>query len=278
MVKKIALLFDEKKAYILETIEKAVLVLSGCGMQIFISSKIKNQIKDRSVIFFDNVYDIIPSVDMVVAFGGDGSIIYFSKLCAGFNKPVLGVNTGKIGFLSGIERCEVDKLRRLSENKCIIENHFLLETEYDGKIFLALNELVISRKPVSRMLDFEIYKSGKKISSFRADGVIVSTPTGSTAYSFSAGGPIIDNEVNCFAVTPICPHEISCKCMILPCDQEILIKTEGEAVLNADGSRDFANINSEFIKIKKSGLIAKFVKFSKNCLYENIEKKILKRR
>ena len=127
------------------------------------------------------------------------------------------------------------------------------------------------------MLEFEIYKSGEKIVSFRADGVIVATPTGSTAYSLSAGGPIIDNDANCVAVTPICPHETSCKCIILPCDCEISVKTQGDAAIITDGVGDFAKLDGEIIKIRKSDLSTKFIKFSKNHMYKNIEKKILKR-
>lgn len=278
MIKKVALLFDEKKEYNLKIIENAISVLSDCGVQIFLSSKIKNYIKNKSVNFFDDVNIIIPNIDVAIILGGDGSIIYFSKLCAGFNKPVLGINTGKVGFLSTIEKDELDKLKLLVDGKYIVENHFLLEIKYSGRTFLALNEFVVSRNPLLRMLDFEIYKLEEKIFSFRADGVIITTPTGSTAYSLSAGGPIIDNDADCLAITPVCPHEVSCKCMVIPSNCEISIKTQGEVVLNADGVGEFAGLNGEMIKIKKSDFAVKFIKFSKNHLYENIEKKILKRR
>ena len=277
MIKKIALLFDENKGFKTETIEKAVSVLTSCGMQIFISSKIKGHIKNNNVNFFDDINEMISSSDAAMVFGGDGSIIYFSKLCAKFNKPILGVNTGKIGFLSTIEKSEIDKLKRLVNGDYIIENHFLLEANYNNEKFLVLNEFAVNRGPFSRMLDFEIYKSEGIILSFRADGMIVSTPTGSTAYSFSAGGPIIDNDANCVAVTPVCPQEISCRPIILSCDDEISIKSCGEAILNADGVGKAAKLNGEMIKIKKADAAVKFIRFSKNHFYKNFEKKILKR-
>lgn len=277
MIKKIALLFDENKEYKTETIEKAASVLAACGLQVFISSKIKGHIKNNGLNFFDDISEMISSSDASLVFGGDGSIMYFSKLCAKFNKPVLGVNTGKMGFLSTIEKDEIDELKRLANGDYITENHFLLEINHNNENFLALNELSVNRGSFSRMLDFEIYKSGERILSFRADGVIVSTPAGSTAYSFSAGGPIIDNNVNCVAVTPVCPQEISCRPIILSCEDEISIKSCGEAILNADGVGKSAKLNGEMIKIKKADAAVKFIRFSKNHFYKNLEKKILKR-
>ena len=277
MIKKIALLFDENKEYKTETIEKAASVLTSCGLQVFISSKIKGHIKNDGLNFFDDISEMISGSDASVIFGGDGSIIYFSKICAKFNKPILGINTGKMGFLSTVEKNETDKLKSLANGDYITENHFLLEVNNNNESFLALNEISVNRGSFSRMIDFEIYKSEERILSFRADGVIVSTPTGSTAYSFSAGGPIIDNDVNCVAVTPICPQEISCRPVILSCDDEILVKSCGEAVLNVDGVGDVAKLNGEFVKIKKADTAVKFIRFSKNHFYKNLEKKILKR-
>lgn len=277
MVKKIALLFDENKEFKTETIEKAVSVLAAYDVQIFISSKIKGHIKNNCLNFFDDISEMISSSDASVVFGGDGSIIYFSKLCAKFNKPILGINTGKMGFLSTIEKSEIDKLKRLANGDYITENHFLLEINHNNENFLALNEFAVNRGSFSRMLDFEIYKSGERILSFRADGVIVSTPAGSTAYSFSAGGPIIDNDANCVAVTPVCPQEISCRPIILSCEDEISIKTYGEVILNADSVGKAAKLNGEMVKIKKADAAVKFIRFSKNHFYKNFEKKILKR-
>lgn len=277
MIKKLAFLFDEKKEYNLEIIEKAILALSNDSVQIFLSSKIKDFVKNKNVIFFDDINSAVSNSDMAIVFGGDGSTIYFSKLCAGFNKPVLGINTGRIGFLSTIEKSELNKLRLLVDGNYIIENHLLLEVKYNKKSLFVLNEFSIIRNPLSRMMDFEVYKLGEKISSFRADGVIVATPTGSTAYSLSSGGPIIDNDASCVVITPVCPHEISCRPIILPCDQEISIKTQGDAVVNIDGTGDFAKLNGEMITIKKSNFTAKFIRFDKKHIYKNIEKKILKR-
>ena len=277
MIKRVAFLFDEKKEYNLEIIKKAVSVFADCGIQIFLSLRMKNYTENENVVFFNDINGAISNSDIAIVFGGDGSIIYFSKLCAKFNKPILGINTGKMGFLSSVEKDELDKLKCLSEGNYLVENHFLIEAKCNKKTFFALNEISIVRNSLSRMMNFEIYKSGEKIMSFRADGVIVATPTGSTAYSFSSGGPIIDNDANCVVIMPICPHEISCRPIVLSCNQEISIKIQGEGVLSADGVGNFAELNSEMINIKKADFMAGFIRFSKNHMYKNIEKKILKR-
>ena len=226
----------------------------------------------------DELYRI---ADLIITIGGDGTIIRYAKRAALDNKPVLGINAGRMGYLANIEQNELALLSKLKSNEYFIENRMMLNVEiYENskKIneFLALNDAVITSGFISRIIDTNVFVGNDSIN-YRADGLIVSTPTGSTAYSLAAGGPIIDPLTENFCITPICSHSLSAKPILLGADNQIRIKSfskkRTEIYLTIDG-RKVANIKPfTQIIISKSNLTAKLIRLNDRSFYKTLSVK-----
>ena len=180
-------------------------------------------------------------VDLVIVIGGDGTLLSIAHLAAQKNVPVMGVNLGRLGFLTEVPLDEmyltVDAF--LEGNSKIISSRQMLEADTKGGTFYCLNDFVINKGALGRMIQCAIWIDGKEIAMTRADGLIISTPTGSTAYSLSAGGPIIQPYIPAIILTPICPHTLSFRPMVISSESEVkVLLTEGEEVyLTIDGQR-----------------------------------------
>lgn len=172
----------------------------------------------------------LPGCDMLIVVGGDGTIIRHARAAANAKKPILGINAGRLGFLSGLEPEHLSRLSQLQLGGYETEHRRFLEVEHhrakDGKVseYLTLNDLVLSNGMISTIVDMDIFCNGAPVNSYRADGVIVSSPTGSTAYALAAGGPIIHPEIDCFSVTPICPHSLANRSILFPGSSEVRIR------------------------------------------------------
>lgn len=219
--------------------------------------------------------------DIIITVGGDGTIMRFAKRAAIDNKPVLGINAGRMGYLANIEQNELHLLSKLKNNEYIIENRMMLNIQIleNGKLineYTALNDAVITSGFISRIIDTSVFVRDDSIH-YRADGLIVSTPTGSTAYSMSAGGPIIDPLTENFCITPICSHSLSAKPIILGTDNQIKLKAfskkRTEIYLTIDG-RKVTNIKpfTEII-VSKSNLTAKLIRLNDRSFYKTLSVK-----
>lgn len=226
----------------------------------------------------DELYKI---ADLIITIGGDGTIIRYAKRAAMDNKPVLGINAGRMGYLANIEQNELHLLSKLKNNEFIIENRMMLTVEIfenDKKLgeYYALNDAVITSGFISRIIDTNVYVGNDSIH-YRADGLIVSTPTGSTAYSMSAGGPIIDPLTESFCITPICSHSLSAKPILLGADNKIKLKSfskkRTDIYLTVDG-RKVANVKPYTeIYISKSNLSAKLIRLNDRSFYKTLSVK-----
>ena len=160
------------------------------------------------VPFPEKVTDaLLQDCDVAVALGGDGTIMHVAKRAARLDRPVLGVNCGKLGFLAGLEMSELPLLAKLPAGTFVSEKRMMLTVEAAGQTYCALNEVVLSRGS-ARMVDICVRDAGRQVLRYQADGVIAATPTGSTAYALSAGGPVVDPAMRCTLVTPVCPHTL----------------------------------------------------------------------
>ena len=182
--------------------------------------------------------------DLILVMGGDGTLLAAARGAHGCNVPILAVNLGSLGFLTAVTVGELyDSLEVVLNGKHQVEYRKMLQIKMlrEGAVvetYHALNDAVLNKGAISRMLDFEAYIDGQFLTQIKADGVIVSTPTGSTAYSLAAGGPIVHPSVEAFLITPICPHTLTNRPVIVPDSSriEIVVKTEAEAVfLTLDG-------------------------------------------
>ena len=180
-------------------------------------------------------------INMAVVVGGDGSILATSKIAATAEIPIIGVHYGSLGFLTDINPENLDELLRVIAGKNKSEQRTMLEVEINqsNKKYLALNEFAINRKDEVHLITYDIYVDGDLMCKQRADGVIVHTPTGSTAYALSAGGPILQPMVNAFGIVPLNPHRLNTRPIVIRNSQEIVIKIHGEQALivSCDGER-----------------------------------------
>ena len=213
-----------------------------------VMSQITTVFKHSKVIVLNsyemNKYRFQDKLDLLIVLGGDGTLLGVARDINGkYDVPILGVNIGNLGFLSSIEIQDFSEaLKKIKNGQYIIQNRILLEctmlNQDDNDKGKALNDVVIARGTLSRMAKFEVFIDNKLYYRFKGDGLIVSTPTGSTGYSFSAGGPFIYPDVDVIILTPICPHTRGMQPIVLKSSSEILIKAEnynGEIYLTFDG-------------------------------------------
>ena len=233
-------------------------------------------------IYSDNVY---LNSDIIVAVGGDATIIRSAKLASYYNKPVLGVNNGTIGYMASIELDELDLLDKLITGDYSIEKRLLIKaTEENGQTHYCLNDLVVKNTSCSGLAEIELYTNDNLTLSSSADGVIISTPTGSTAYSLSAGGPITDPNIDCFIITPICAHSVVARSVILSADNKYKIKIKNNTkkgqkldIKAAFDGREEGSVFSEqeLINFECSlDTCARLIKFKNTSFYDVLKNKL----
>ena len=227
---------------------------------------------------FDN------KLDLLIVLGGDGTLLGIARDINGrYDVPILGVNIGNLGFLSSIEIQDFgEALNKIKNGHYTIQNRILLEctmlNQDDNDKGKALNDVVIARGTLSRMAKFEVFIDNKLYYRFKGDGIIIATPTGSTGYSFSAGGPFIYPDVDVITLTPICPHTRGMQPIVLKSSSEILIKAEnynGEIYLTFDGQEAKQINDNTSIIIKKSDYLAKIMLFDNYDYFNVLRQKIL---
>lgn len=224
------------------------------------------------------------SCDMAVVLGGDGTILESARRVAPIGIPIVGINLGRLGYMAELEVGEIDKLEQIVRGDYETEERSMLSVDIvtgDGRIrssSYALNDAVISNGSISRIVDLELSEGGVLISSYRSDGIIISTPTGSTAYSMSAGGAVVDPRLSCICVTPICPHSLSARPIVFPDSATISIKNvcqrEKMLYLTIDGRANFELFRGESVEITRSPLTTKFIKLNQSGFYIKLRQKM----
>ena len=228
------------------------------------------------------LYKEAPAADLIIVVGGDGSVIDASELAVSRNIPILGVNLGKVGYLSEIEPDNLAVLDRITTGEYEICEKMLLCAEIvseTGRTFsphLAVNDIVISHDDYLGIADFVVENSSKDSAKYRADSVIVSTPAGSTAYSLSAGGPIVAHDVDAIIVTPVCPHSFFNRSMVFSAGEVLTVRNICAQTLkvSVDG-RIFAAVkNGESCIISASDKRIKVLTFTKNSTFSTLFRKM----
>ena len=223
--------------------------------------------------------------DVVVALGGDGTMIHVAKRAAALGKPVLGINGGHLGFMAGQEADELPLLSALIEGSYTLDRRMMLRVSVEAageeRSFDVLNEAVIARGAVSRMAELAVSNHGQPVAVYRADGVIVSTPTGSTAYSLSAGGPVVDPAVRCMLLTPVCPHSLYARSYVFGEDARLTVAARaaagGTVCLTLDGEAGPALWEGDRITISRSDVEARFIHIKSQAFYDVLRRKLLER-
>ena len=228
------------------------------------------------------IADSIDYCDIVVAVGGDGTIFHCAFDALKSNKPILGINAGRLGFLSQMELSDLSCLSDISKGNYSIENRMVLEaeiiTEAESLSYLAINDIVFSRSDVGRIIDLNVECNGEYVGSYRADGLIFATPTGSTAYSLSAGGPVVDPSMDCIVFTPICAHSVFDRSVIFNCNNEISISHKipdknDKLIVIVDGQPVILKQSIKSIKIRMSNERTSFICVNGKNFYCTFNKK-----
>lgn len=275
---KIGLLVNQDKKSALQTAERITAILSEGGAQILSprSAPIEN------TVVYGSAEEVIRDCDIAVTVGGDGTIIHNAKYAALYNKPLLGVNLGRIGFVANIEPDELDELKRLFTGDYHIERRMLLEiTKTRGKdsvTYTAVNEAVIHRDSLSSMVDISVGIGGERIINYRADGMLFATPTGSTAYSFSAGGPVIEPDIRCILLTPVCPHALSSRQVVFGEDTVLTARVHQSSNLKCymtvDGQNYVTVSSDDTVTVKKSSMELQLIILKQKNFYTLLNEKL----
>lgn len=220
--------------------------------------------------------------DCVLSIGGDGTMIHSACFAAQAGRPVVGVNLGRLGFLAQIEPEGLERyLRRLRDGDCTREKRYAIEARFSGEgceaLPFAINDIVFTKAPEQNLADFEIRCGGRLIDRYFADGVIFSTPTGSTAYALSAGGPVMDPGLRTITMIPICPHSIAIRPIVLDGERTVTLRSGGELQVVADGARRITLPPGVTAAIGGSRLSPEFISFGENEFFEILTAKIKQR-
>ena len=247
-------------------------------------ARMDGQLEDLSGIRFTDLHTASRCCDVIVAIGGDGTILHSAKYAVEGDRPLIGINVGRLGFLATVEMGELDLLDRVVAGDYRTEERMLLEVRKygpDGNTtrLLALNDAVIARANNAPVAELILACNDKEISRYRADGLIVATPTGSTAYAFSAGGPTIDPAISAIAVTPICPHSLFARTMVFPADRCLKITRvpTGDICLTVDGEYTLPVQPQELVEIARAPVTLKLIAFAEQSFYDTLNKKMIGR-
>ena len=283
--KKIILCPNPNRDHGMTTTKAAEKILHELGFQTVVCSPFRDQ---KEGAFSD--YDVRPlsqemkDADLMITFGGDGTILHLAKLAALNKVPVLGINMGGLGFVAELEKGELEVLRKLQDWDFHVEQRMMLDVSVirEGKQIytnLGLNDAVIREGPISHVIHLKISSDGRHLADIAGDGVIVSTPTGSTAYSLSAGGPVVEPVAQTMVVCPICTHNMRFSSYVLSPNHTLtveLVRNGRKPVyLCVDESRAFSLKQDDQVIVRRSKYVTRLVRLSEKSFCEVFAKKML---
>ena len=269
----------------MKTTKAAEKILHEMGFKTVVCSPFKDQ-KDGAFADFDvrPLPQEMKDADMLITFGGDGTILHLAKLVALNQVPVLGINMGGLGFVAELEAGELDALRKLKNWDFDLEQRMMLDVAVirDGRQIytnLGLNDAVIREGPISHVIHLKISSDGRHLADIAGDGAIVATPTGSTAYSLSAGGPVVEPTAQTMVVTPICTHNMRFSSYVLSPEHTLTVELERNGrkpvYLFVDESRAFALRSDDKVVVRRSKYVTKLVRLTERSFCEIFAQKML---
>lgn len=277
-------------------LNEAKKALGGHGARMLFDSRVMETVGDLADGYSDNAGELFREADIILVLGGDGTIIRAAKKAAlAGGKPVLGVNLGRLGFIASIEASELGMLGSIAEGDFRVEERMMLDVQSvreDGTVFdrqSAINDAVISRGALSRIIDLNVVHDGHSAMSFRGDGVIISTPIGATGYALSAGGPVIDPSIDCITAVPVCPHSLRTRPIIFSADSVVSVGTgshdrtylpEAEASFDAatgflavDGEQPVTLTRGDSVVVRRADICARFIAVKQESFAEKLSEK-----
>ncbi len=269
-----------------QTVRAAMKVLQEAGLQVKLCLPFE---VDRSYelprdLRFSKLERELPNADLVVCFGGDGTILHMAKTATRRGVPILGVNIGTMGFMAELESTELDKLKQLATGEYTLDKRMMLDVtvQRDRDIIfhdICLNDVVITKGAVARIVHLAVHCDGVQAMECGGDGVIIATPTGSTAYSLSAGGPIVEPEARNIIITPICSHDMGSRCIVASDKRvittQIVRNARRNAFLSVDGGKALRLNMGDVAMVKKSNLETKLIRLKDRSFFDVVHTKFL---
>jgi len=279
--KRIGLFVNRKKDSRLEITKKLVTLIGKYGMKPLLPKSVATDLG------LDEGYSESAMLDMasfLISVGGDGTLLNMARASFNYDIPVLGINLGTVGFLADVEINEIEKaVKRLADDDYELKNRMVLSATVfrnNSTVFesIALNDVVVNRDGLSRIIRLRVFVDNQFIDSFPGDGIIVSTPTGSTAYNLSAGGPIVQPDMEMMITTPICPHILYSRSFTTSADRKLRITINDDypdsAIITMDGQEGFRIEASDEILVTRAGKDIKFISFKDVNFFEVLRAKI----
>lgn len=240
--------------------EKVIEILAENGGICKIPEEQKKEYPPEVAAVFEEEKDVYRSCDIVISIGGDGTLIHTAKKARCYHKPVLGINVGRLGFMASLETNELSQLNRLFTGEYTVQSRMMLRLSHirngEKVVYDALNDVVLSKGSLSRIVGLTVKCEGKTVCSYRADGLIFSSPTGSTAYALSAGGPLVESSIECIIMTPICPHSLFARTIVCSSDKKLSVdvdfESHSEIYATIDGEQGFQLKPGDHFLVQKS--------------------------
>lgn len=279
--KKIGFVTNIEKDPTLQETKKMVDFVLKKGCEVYVSKNFSDVHPDVIATSSSEMYK---SVDFVVVIGGDGTILRVARSAAIFDTPILGINFGTLGYLADVEKINaIDAIEKVLNGDFTIENRMMLEPYVERgcvshEINLALNEVCITNSVCSRMIKLSVEVNGEYFDTFRADGIIVSTPTGSTAYNLSAGGPILSPHTELMTITHICPHTLYARPFVIDGNDVVRIRVQSNynnVQMSCDGQSTVQMKNDDVIIVKKSRYVTRIIKTTNMNFYDILRRKMV---
>ena len=269
------------------TLRSAMQILKEAGFQVKVCLpfEVDHNYDLPRDIHFSRLDRELGNADLVICFGGDGTILHMAKAATKRGLPLLGVNIGTMGFMAELESTELEKLKLLSTGAFRIDSRMMLDVivQRDREIIfhdICLNDAVITKGAVARIVHLAVKCDGVQAMECGGDGIIISTPTGSTAYSLSAGGPIVEPEADGIIITPICSHDVASRCIVASGKRVISVgmtsNSRRNAYLSVDGGKTLRLNMGDVVTIKKSKLETKLVRLNDRSFYDVVNMKFRK--
>lgn len=286
-MKKVILSSNPYRDKNFKTLRQAKQILEANGMEckVCLVFDVEQKSDLPRDIAFTAMDEALPGAELLICFGGDGTVLHASKAATKAGIPVLGVNIGNMGYLAEVDSGELEILSRLAGNDYFLDRRMMLRVQVlrEGQILfddIALNDAVVTKSAVARTVHLSVASDTQQPIILSGDGVIVCTPTGSTAYCMSAGGPLVEPTARCMVVTPICSHDLMSKSFVLSAGRTVTIRSARQgrktAYLSLDGGRAIRLLSGDTVQIRQSELDTQFLHLRDRSMFEIINAKFRK--
>ena len=279
-VKSFAIWANAEKEQVPALVQSTIKWANDNNLEVYLADRLKSIDVDSEVSYFSSQNP--PEVDFLLCFGGDGTLISGVRIFSDPSVPVLGVHLGGLGFLAQITpEVLIDKLESVKNNEFKIQDRLVLSAKISGNenSYYAVNDFVVQNETSFRVTSLSLFIDNQHVSDYKSDGIIISTPTGSTAYSLSSGGPIVQPDVFSIVITPIAPHSLTSRPLVLPSDVEVEFRfskeSENDLKLIIDGQNIINFTKTSTVKLSKANHHLKFITFKDYNYYETLKNKMI---